>query len=189
MNIRTSQARRARLRERARRDILDAAAGVFARRGYAAATLADLARAAGYAPPSLYRYFGSKEEIFESLLALVVAELRGTFEEPVDGKATLAERLERLLLSQARLAEGREEVLTLLVSAADAGKRFVEYERRLEAWLRQHAAPGELRVSPDLAAAAATGILFAMQHGARARGTSAEHVRIATDLILHGVST
>ena len=60
MTIRTSTARRERVRERARRDILESAARVFARRGYAAATLAELAQASGYAAPSLYRYFGSK---------------------------------------------------------------------------------------------------------------------------------
>ena len=38
-------------------------------------SLAELARAAGYAAPSLYRYFGSKEEIFASLLAMVSAEV------------------------------------------------------------------------------------------------------------------
>lgn len=188
MTIRTSTARRARLRERARRDILEAAAGVFARRGYAAATLADLARAAGYAAPSLYRYFGSKEEIFRSLIALLAAELRATFEEPVDPAAPLAARLERLLLAQHRLAEGRDEVLDLLISASDSGRRLVEYEKRLEGWLARHGAPGELRVPPDLAAAAATGILFALQHGARVRAAPAERARLATDLILNGVA-
>src|SRR6266568_6758669 len=98
MSVRASADRRERSRERSRRDILLASAEVFARRGFASATLAELAEAAGYAPASLYRYFTSKEEIFRSLLELVEGEFAATFEEPVDDGAPLAARLEALLL-------------------------------------------------------------------------------------------
>ncbi len=82
MRIRNSASRRERAREHARRDILLAAAGVFARRGFAAATLAQLAEAAGFAAPSLYRYFASKEEILRSLLEMLASEIAATFDDP-----------------------------------------------------------------------------------------------------------
>jgi AcrR family transcriptional regulator len=90
-----AQTRQQQAHQRVRREILLAAAGVFARRGYAAATLADLAEAAGYAPPSLYRYFKSKEEIFSSLTDLLKQELFATFELPVDRALPLARSEER----------------------------------------------------------------------------------------------
>src|SRR5574341_676438 len=89
---------RERAKQHARRDILLAAAGVFARRGYAAATLQELAEAAGFAAPSLYRYFRSKEEIFRSLVELVIGEVEATFQARVDRARPLGARLEGLLL-------------------------------------------------------------------------------------------
>ena len=46
-----------------RRDILDAAAGLFARRGFHAASMREIAAAAGMLPGSLYYHFPSKDEL------------------------------------------------------------------------------------------------------------------------------
>jgi AcrR family transcriptional regulator len=190
MTIRTSTARRERTREHARRDILESSARVFARRGYAAATLAELAEAAGYAAPSLYRYFESKEEIFQSLLALVSAEVQEVFAAPVDRSLPLPGRLTALFLALHQVAEGRRETLDLLADHADAGERQAHLEGLLEAWLKKHVGRSELRVPPALAARAAAGILLAQKHGSgRSGSTPAESARVAVDLVLHGVST
>jgi AcrR family transcriptional regulator len=191
MTIRTSTARRARARERARRDILESSARVFARRGYAAATLAELAEAAGYAAPSLYRYFRSKEEIFASLLELVSVDFQSTFEEPVDRGLPIAERLLALFMAQQREARGRRGLFDLLLAHEDAGEHLRRYESLLESWLRRNAARGELRVPPAVAARAATGVLLALRHGPRAgriADPTRETARLAADIILHGVS-
>lgn len=51
-----------------RREILDAALGVFGSRGYDCATIADVARRAGVCPATVLHYFGSKASLFETLL-------------------------------------------------------------------------------------------------------------------------
>ncbi|MCP2289531.1 TetR/AcrR family transcriptional regulator [Nocardia amikacinitolerans] len=53
------------------RDLLDAAARVFAARGYAETTVAAITAEAGVARATLYVYFASKEEIFQALAARV----------------------------------------------------------------------------------------------------------------------
>jgi AcrR family transcriptional regulator len=184
-----STARRARVRERARRDILESSARVFARRGFAAATLAELAEAAGYAPPSLYRYFKSKEEIFDSLLRLVTGEIEAAFEAPVDRTRPLADRLVALFAALDRLAAGRGEILDLLASQVDEGARCAQLEGLLAGWLQRNASRRELRVPQPVAARAMTGILLSFRHGPdRLGGGSVERGRLAADLILHGVS-
>ena len=55
---------------RKREGILMAAARAFARGGYHVTTMQDIAREAGYTPPSLYAYFTGKEQIFGELAAL-----------------------------------------------------------------------------------------------------------------------
>ena len=167
MAIRSSSVRRERAREHTRRDILLAAADVFARRGYAAATLAELAEAAGFAAPSLYRYFESKEKIFRSLVDLFVREMDATFEEPVDAALPLAGKLEALLRTQARAVEPFRSAFAMLDAAGPELGALVPqlrspragldyYESRLAPWLRRHAPKDELRVAPEIVARAGT---------------------------------
>lgn len=48
--------------------ILDAALEVFAARGYASATMQDIARAAGISIGNVYRYYPSKEALFDAVV-------------------------------------------------------------------------------------------------------------------------
>lgn len=50
--------------ERTRGLLLDAAEEVFADKGFAAATLDDIAHAAGYTKGAIYKHFATKEELF-----------------------------------------------------------------------------------------------------------------------------
>jgi AcrR family transcriptional regulator len=200
MAIRSSSTRRARAREHTRRDILLAAADVFARRGYAAATLAELAEAAGFAAPSLYRYFESKEEIFRSLVDLLVREMDATFEEPVEETLPLAGKLEALLRTQARTLEPFRSAFAMLDAAGPelgavmrqlrsprAGLDY--YESRLVPWLRRHAVRGELRLAPEVVARAFAGIAFAFRSSTDdPKPLPVEQLRTIVDLALHGFS-
>lgn len=190
--------RRERAREHARRDILLAAAGVFARRGYAAATLAELAEAAGFAAPSLYRYFESKEEIFKNLVALVLREMDATFEEPIDRARPLADRIEALLRAQGKFAQAFRPALELLLRAGPeltalppelrsprAGLHY--YQSRFAGWLRKNATRAELRYPHDVVARAFAGIVFSFRHcGEEDELPDADRLRLVLDLSLHG---
>lgn len=54
--------------ERTRLRIIEAAATLFAERGYKATTLRDLADVVGLRGPSLYNHFGSKEALYAAVL-------------------------------------------------------------------------------------------------------------------------
>ena len=90
-----------------RREILDAAAGLFARRGYHAASMREIAAAAGMLPGSLYYHFPSKDE-----LLLAVYE---------DGVRRIAERLDAAVAGAeapwARLEAGCVAHLEMLLEA------------------------------------------------------------------------
>ena len=49
-------------------EVLDAALKMFARKGFASTKVEDIAREAGLSKGAIYRYFSSKEDIFESLV-------------------------------------------------------------------------------------------------------------------------
>ena len=196
-----ARSRQEKAREQARRDILLAAAGVFARRGYAASTLAELARAAGFAAPSLYRYFESKEEIFRSLIELMKADLRATFDAPVDAARPLEARLERLISLQIELTRSRRDVMAFLLSSPEVpgGPVALElraglsiYENSMAAWLERHVAPGELRCPLGLAARVLASIGHAFHHAHVTHPDEgfepAAEARQVVDLALHGIA-
>jgi AcrR family transcriptional regulator len=60
---------RAEAKARTREQLLDAAAQVFAQKGYAGASVDEIAEAAGYSAGALYSNFGSKEKLFTELMS------------------------------------------------------------------------------------------------------------------------
>lgn len=64
-------------RARTRADLLSAAYGVFVARGYTAASLDEIAEAAGYSKGALYYNFASKEALFLALVEQRMEEREG----------------------------------------------------------------------------------------------------------------
>jgi AcrR family transcriptional regulator len=62
-----------RLKDDVRDRILAAAARTFARQGYVQATLADIARDADIAPSNIYKYYGSKQALFDAVVTPAIA--------------------------------------------------------------------------------------------------------------------
>jgi AcrR family transcriptional regulator len=89
---------RAEAKARTRELLIDAAAVIFARKGYAGASVEEIAESAGYSIGALYSNFASKEQLFLELMAVrgerritAVAEILGD-RDPVDALAVLLER-------------------------------------------------------------------------------------------------
>jgi AcrR family transcriptional regulator len=61
--------------ERTRQRLLDAAREIFERRGYHGAAVADIAKAAGVAHGTFYKYFESKDDVFRDLTNQVVSAM------------------------------------------------------------------------------------------------------------------
>lgn len=75
-----------RLRRAQRREqILAAATEAFARSGFAATSLDDIAAQAGIARVLLYRHFDSKTDLYQAVLDRMCARLDAHVEEPVGG--------------------------------------------------------------------------------------------------------
>ena len=79
------------LKAEVRERILAAALSLFAQRGFAGTTMQDIARAAGMAVANLYRYYASKEELFDAAVpSEIVARFEHLLERSVRAHAHLA---------------------------------------------------------------------------------------------------
>ncbi len=77
--------------------LLDCAADLFARHGYARATTSELAKAAGVTEPIIYRHFKSKRELFIALIERSGRETLRQWEQDLKDAEDPAERLRRLI--------------------------------------------------------------------------------------------
>jgi AcrR family transcriptional regulator len=120
-------------RETQRANILDGARRAFARKGKAA-TMADVAEAAGVSQGLAYRYFASKEEIYRALMEQAV-EQSGlmTLQDILASSATPGERLALLITRLVDYRRDHLEVFQLLdqvLNSENAPDDFTEVIRR-----------------------------------------------------------
>ena len=138
-------------------EILDAALAVFAERGFAAARLDQVARAAGISKGTLYLYFNSKEALFEAVVrTAIVPRLAGAEELLRSHQGSAAELLATLYRQFATvMADPRVAAIPKLVIAESGNfpdlARFYLREvvhrglRLMGAVLERGAARGEFR--------------------------------------------
>jgi AcrR family transcriptional regulator len=98
--------------EATRRKLLAAAEAIFARDGFEAARLEDIASAAGYTRGAFYANFDGKEDIFFTLLEAYVAERMAEINALLERHETPQQRLNALRDHYAQFAKDRR--LTLL---------------------------------------------------------------------------
>lgn len=80
--------------EERRQEILDAAMRVFYEKGYEKTSISDIALKLGVAQGLIYRYFKSKEALFDGALENYAGRLAEQMGEAIrDGRTTLRERL------------------------------------------------------------------------------------------------
>ncbi len=89
-----------RKRQRRVHEILHTAALAFAERGYDGANFEDIAARLHLRGPSLYYYFGSKDELLRACLDRTAAAVTGRAQEVATGPGTVRTRLRRLFADQ-----------------------------------------------------------------------------------------
>ncbi|MDR7467193.1 MAG: TetR/AcrR family transcriptional regulator [Armatimonadota bacterium] len=167
---------RVRAKQEARRtQILEAAAKVFARKGFEGATISEIARAAGLAEGSIYNYFRSKEDLLVHIPRQFVQPVLKMW-TPAAGGPRSPEEAERQLLgligAMAERLRSQTPFLKVFVSAlpylSPAARR--QYMRiptaaaeRLEEFLRAGMGAGVFRqdLNSTIASRALPGMLMA----------------------------
>jgi AcrR family transcriptional regulator len=166
--------RRDEQRARTRSDLLDAAAHVFAAQGFHAASVDQVAEAAGYTKGAVYSNFSSKEELFLELLdrhldqAISVLEQLVFETEPEERAGVFAAQHERITVLDRRWFLLEAEFLLYAARNEQVRDRVAARQRRthqrITALARRHLE--DLGVREDvLSAADAARILMATADG------------------------
>lgn len=109
-----------------RAQLLDCAAKLFAERGYARTTTAQLAERAGVTEPVIYRHFDSKLHLFQALIERAGEHTIEMWRSHLQSAATPAERLDRLLGDNPMvLPEGRDAYRVMLQAITEVGDEGV----------------------------------------------------------------
>jgi len=107
--------------------ILEAAARVFARKGFEKATTREIAQEADISEGTIYNYFSSKKQLVVALAEVVQAKLTAVMSElPSNGddRANMARAIEQVL---AVIADSAVVIRGLVTALWDQGPRFDGY--------------------------------------------------------------
>jgi AcrR family transcriptional regulator len=112
-------ARRQRRRDADTRELLDAAERIFSARGYAGASIRDIASEAGFSVGGVYLFFPGKEELFAAVLEAVwqeyLAVTRAALKRP-----SFAERLTALTRASGEFIAARQSFLAIVLAEGSA---------------------------------------------------------------------
>ena len=185
-----------------RERILSAAVKVFAKNGFYATRVSEVAKAAGVADGTIYLYFKSKDELLVSLFEDRVTRLL-TFMKDLPKNTSAPHRLRRVIEMQLGLLEGERdlaEVITVILRQSTklmkeyAAPRFTAYLDAIARIVAEGQAAGDFRgdVSPHLAARATfgalDGIALTWALGKADQGGLSRSAGQLADVLLRGLS-
>ena len=160
--------------ERSRGQILDAALKLFARHGYGATSVSDIADEAGVSKGNVYHHFPDKETIFRALLDQyfqAMSQPDFPFNRAL-ANGTFPDNLEDLgRAAREAVVQWREHVALIYVDVVEfdgthVRKFYEEMANRFDSFLRAHHLENELKsrladgLSPTSAVMLATRIFF-----------------------------
>lgn len=136
--------------------VTDVAFVIFAERGFDAASMEDVARAAGITKASIYHHVASKEALLARGLDRALSALFGVLEQPEAKTGTPRARLTAIVLRVAEITMSmRAEVSVLFrvrgnsATERDAMERRRTFDARIGELVREAQAAGEVRNDID----------------------------------------
>jgi TetR/AcrR family fatty acid metabolism transcriptional regulator len=144
-----------------RRLLLDAAVRVFARKGFHAARVGDIAEEAGVAHGLLYHYFSSKDEVLATIFRETWTDLLDAVNDVEQSEADAREQLRQVAVILLRSWRRNPDLVRVLVRevtrSSEVERRIGEIDAAFEALeriVRKGQSNGELREDLDARLAA-----------------------------------
>jgi len=100
-----------------RNQILDGAGLAFGQYGYKKTTLADIVRESGVARATVYKYFSSKEEVFQAVIDREVADIQRRVRAAVEEQTNTYDRLRAAVTGHSAALREKVNVFRLTMEA------------------------------------------------------------------------
>ena len=113
-----------------RGEILTAAAKVFASKGFESTRMDDIARAAQLAKGTLYRYFESKDEVYQATVQEALAKLAVVTEEHVRRAPDFPAKLAAFVAVRIAFWHEHQQLYRIILSI----NRLEQHRRRSHKW-------------------------------------------------------
>jgi TetR/AcrR family transcriptional regulator len=137
-----------------RERILRESARLFATRGFAATSIRDITQAARVTNPMIYYYFGSKEELFLTIMREAFVAMQGAIRAGLTSESTLRGKLVSVLMTHYEKALGEPDLVRMFFSAqfgpmrelvrAPLEEHMCVFEDAVAGFLRDACGRGEL---------------------------------------------
>lgn len=129
-----------------RNQILDAAVRLFFEQGFRNTSVAQVAKAASYSTPTLYKYFENKDALVEGILERLFVAQGDMFDFPVPKGLTTHQLLELLISQMGRWAKKHHQELMFITNnlpkvcpeLGNGVNPHQEFIGRLASWLGHH---------------------------------------------------
>jgi AcrR family transcriptional regulator len=153
-------------------ELLEAARRVFAKKGFHAATVEDIAAAAGVAKGTVYLYYRSKQEVYWGALEHGITELHHKIQTRLAAEETPEDKVRAFIAIKIRYFETNRDFFRIYFSELGSGfshpaqmphrfeDMYLEQARLLEAALKQGIQCGAVReIRTDTAAVAISDLI------------------------------
>jgi AcrR family transcriptional regulator len=181
--------------------ILEAAARQFSKKGYHVATTKDIAEELGIQQGSLYYYIKSKEAALEQICLVAIEGYVAFSEEIRRSRRSPRQKVQDVVAHHLRTIQDRPEFFKVFMNhrhglreevRREIGRQTREYEKNIEAIIRQGVRKGEFRSAIDCAHAtlALLGMcnFVAVWWGKRSNTTVPQISQEFADLLIEGLA-
>jgi AcrR family transcriptional regulator len=174
----------------------EAARAVFGRRGFEAATMRDVAAAAGVSTGSVYRLYPSKDELLLAVMQRFIANVSALWDTVMGSASPPVERLDALMWGNVNVVDRFSEEFRIQLAwlrqspptTTDLGSSFGRQVRQMEALLADGRGSGQLRPEPaplDVWARSVIELVWMPETIVRPAGVAAAH-HLMRETVLRG---
>ncbi len=183
--------------------ILMHATKLFAKNGFCATSIREIAKAAGTTVRNIYYYFGSKEELYDRIIEATVNDFSAAIRNTLQSEMTLTEQLAAMTVAKYRFIDKNPDRMRIFFREWFAPERASSSNQHARAdflqalggmiyMVRDRIARGEIgNVDPEQAAWLLLGIFNAFDPGFINLGLtpSEEEIKSIARLALAGIET
>jgi len=96
--------------------IIEAAKGVFVRKGYVQTTMSDVANEVGMGRTALHYYFRTKEMLFSAIFGQLLGALLPNIQRVMDSEGTMLDKMPRIIEEYASIIQKNKRLPVFIIS-------------------------------------------------------------------------